>query len=192
MDWKKILKYIYGAGDSSHGNIGVLPEKGKGPSYPPKLQTKMHVDINGKEHDMDEYNSGWVMRTSRVRYELRKHVNEDRKQAVSFRRHLRMNENIENMFKELKCEFPEDFGSYDGLTVDALDFKGNYDEYTDFDETLLFDLEVCYKDQTITIKRYYKEIWEIEDENYIKSEYFREIGKILSIVMKHISKIKLD
>lgn len=105
MDWKKILKRLYGAGDSSHGNIGVLPEKGKGPSYPPKLQTKMHVDINGKEHDMDEYNSGWVMRTSRVRYELRKHVNEDRKQAVSFRRHLRMNKNIENMFEELKKSF---------------------------------------------------------------------------------------
>lgn len=50
-----------------------------------------------------------------------------------------MNKNIKNMFKELKCEFPEDFGSYDGLTVDALDFKGNYDDYTDFDETLLFD-----------------------------------------------------
>lgn len=188
MDWKKILKYIYGAGDSSHGNIGVLPERGKGPAPAPK----QHVDINGKEHNMDEYNSGWVMRTSRVRYESRKHVNEDRKQAVSFRRHLRMNENIKNMFKELKREFPEDFGSYDGLTVDVLDFKGNYDDYTDFDETLLFDLEVCYKDQTITIKRYYKENWEIEDENYIKSEYFREIGKILSIVMKHISKIKLD
>lgn len=104
MDWKKILKRLYGAGDSSHGNIGVLPEKGKGPSYPPKLQTKMHVDINGKEHDMDEYNSGWVMRTSRVRYELRKHVNEDRKQAVSFRRHLRMNENIDDLFGELTKE----------------------------------------------------------------------------------------
>lgn len=101
-----------------------------------------------------------------------------------------INPNMKRMLAELKHEFPEDFGSYDGLTVDALDFKGNYDDYTDFDETLLFDLEVCYKDQTITIKRYYKEIWEIEDENYIKSEYFREIGKILSIVMKHLGRIE--
>ena len=101
-----------------------------------------------------------------------------------------INPNMKRMLAELKREFPEDFGSYDGLTVDALDFKGNYDDYTDFDETLLFDLEVCYKDQTITIKRYYKEIWEIEDENYIKSEYFREIGKILSIVMKHLGRIE--
>lgn len=101
-----------------------------------------------------------------------------------------INPNMKRMLAELKHEFPEDFGSYDGLAVDALDFKGNYDDYTDFDETLLFDLEVCYKDQTITIKRYYKEIWEIEDENYIKSEYFREIGKILSIVMKHLGRIE--
>lgn len=76
MRWKKILKYIYGAGDSNHGNVGILPERGKRPSYPPK----QHVDINEKEHDMDEYNRDWVMRASRAIYELRKHVNEDRKQ----------------------------------------------------------------------------------------------------------------
>ena len=103
-----------------------------------------------------------------------------------------MNENIENMFKELKREFPEDFGSYDGLTVDALDFKGNYDDYTDFDETLLFDLAFTINNKTISIERYYENNWEIEDEDYIKFEDFREIGKILSIVMKHISRIELN
>lgn len=104
MDWKKILKYIYGAGDSSHGNIGVLPERGKGPAPAPK----QHVDINEKEHDMDKYNRDWVIHTSMVIYELRKHVNEDRKlkQALEnwIKESVRMNENIEDMFEELTKE----------------------------------------------------------------------------------------
>lgn len=104
---------------------------------------------------------------------------------------MNRNKNTKSMLAELREEYPIDY-EIENIRVDVVDKNDNYDDYTDFDETLLFDLEVCYKDQTITIKRYYKEIWEIEDENYIKSEYFREIGKILSIVMKHISKIKLD
>ena len=99
-----------------------------------------------------------------------------------------MNENIENMYKELKREFPEDFGSY--LGVDAIDFGGNDDDYIDFDETFLCELVICYKKQSVAIRRYYENDWEIEDQGYIKSEYFREVGKILSIVMKHLSKIE--
>lgn len=64
------------------------------------------------------------------------------------------NKNIKNMFKELKHEFPEDFGSCDGLTVDAIDFTDSY------------------------------------DKTYIDFENFRAIGKILNIVMKHLSKIE--
>ena len=95
-----------------------------------------------------------------------------------------MNENIENMCKELKREFPEDFGSY--LGVDAIDRKDRYDNDEFFDE-----IRIYYKEQTITIERYYANNWVIEDEDYIKFEDFREIGKILSIVMKHISRIEL-
>lgn len=99
-----------------------------------------------------------------------------------------MNENMLNMLKELDSEFPEDFGSY--LGVDAIDFEGNDDDYIDFDETFLCELVICYKKQAIAIRRYYENDWEIEDQGYIKSEYFREVGKILSIVMKHLSKIE--
>lgn len=101
-----------------------------------------------------------------------------------------MNKNIENMFRELKREFSEDFGSYDKLTVDALDFKDNYDDCIDFDETILCELVICYKNQAIVISRYYENNWDIENEDYIKCEYFREIGKILNIVMKHLNKIE--
>ena len=101
-----------------------------------------------------------------------------------------MNKNIKNMFKELKREFPEEFGSYFG--VEAMDYGRNYDNDPDFDETFLCELVICYRRQTVRIRRYSEHDWEIEDENYIKSEYFREIGKILSIVMKHLSKIEFE
>lgn len=103
---------------------------------------------------------------------------------------MKNDKNIKNMFKELKHEFPEDFGLYDGLTVNALDFKGNYDDYTDFDETLLCELVICYKNRAVVISRCYENDWEIADEDYIRCEYFIEIGKILNIAMKHLSKIE--
>lgn len=103
---------------------------------------------------------------------------------------MKNDKNIKNMFKELQHEFPEDFGLCDGLTVEAVDFADHYDDYGAFDETALGEVIICYKDQTIVINRYYGNNWDIENEDYIKCEYFREIGKALSIAMKHLSKIE--
>ena len=104
---------------------------------------------------------------------------------------MKNDKNIKNMFKELQHEFPEDFGSSDRLTVDAIDFTGAYDDYDAFNETLLGEVVIGYRNQVISIGRYYGDDWEIHDETYINFEDFREIGKILNIVMKHLSKIKL-
>lgn len=103
-----------------------------------------------------------------------------------------MNENFLNMFKELNRKYPDDYGLVKGLRIDAVDLKDRYDDDELFDETLLDEVRIYYKQQTITIKRYDRDNWEIEDYDYLKFEYFREVGKILSIVMKHISKIELD
>lgn len=103
-----------------------------------------------------------------------------------------MNENIKNMCKELKREFPSEYGMGNNLFIDAVDRKDRCDDDELFDETLLDEVRIYYKQQTISIERYYENNWEIEDEDYIKFEDFREIGKILSIVMKHISRIELD
>ena len=103
-----------------------------------------------------------------------------------------MNENMLNILKELDREFPDDFGLREGLRIDAIDLKGNYDDDIDFNEELLDKLRIYYKNKTIRIRRYDRDNWEIEDEDYLKFEDFREIGKILSIVMKHISRIELD
>lgn len=101
-----------------------------------------------------------------------------------------MNENFINMYTELNRKYPDIYG-WD-LRIDAIDRKDRYDDDKLFDETILDEVRIYYKQQTISIERYYEDNWEIEDEDYIKFEDFREIGKILSIVMKHISRIELD
>ena len=101
-----------------------------------------------------------------------------------------MNENFINMYTELNRKYPDIYGR--DLRIDAIDRKDRYDDDKLFDETLLDEIRIYYKQQTITIERYYTNNWVIEDEDYIKFEDFREIGKILNIVMKHISRIELD
>lgn len=161
---KKALRCIYGGGGSG-GNIGVLPEKGKGPSYPPKLQT------------------------NRARYELRKHVNEDRKQAVSFRRRLRMNENIDNMFDELRKEFPKNV--YQKLDLIIYDNGGNrYSKDDEFKEELFNELFINYETNVVAIDRCGYSSFDIDTSVLIEQEDLAVIGKVISIVVKHLSKIE--
>ena len=101
-----------------------------------------------------------------------------------------MNENFINMYTELNRKYPDIYGR--DLRIDAIDRKDRYDDDKLFDETILDEIRIYYKQQTITIKRYDRDNWEIEDEDYIKFEDFREVGKILSIVMKHLGRIELD
>lgn len=102
------------------------------------------------------------------------------------------NENMLNMLKELDREFPDDFGLREGLRINAIDLKGKYDDDIDFDEELLDEVRIYYKSKTILIKRYDRDNWEIEDEDYLRFTDFEQVGKILSIVMKHLGRIELD
>ena len=52
--------------------------------------------------------------------------------------------------------------------------------------------ESITKNKTILIKRYDRDNWEIEDEDYFRFSDFEQVGKILSIVMKHLGRIELD
>lgn len=163
---KKALRCIYGGGGSG-GNIGVLPEKGKGPSYPPKLQT------------------------NRARYELRKHVNKDRKQAVSFRRRLRMNENIDNMFDELRKEFSKN--AYQELDLIIYDNNGNeYSEDDEFQEKIFRNLFIDYETNVVDIRRNKYSLFDIQTDILIEQEDLAVIGKVISIVVKHLSKIEFE
>ena len=102
-----------------------------------------------------------------------------------------MNENFLNMFKELNRKYPDDYGLVKGLRIDARDLKDRYDDDELFDETMLDELKIYYLDNTIVIKRYDRDDWEIEDEDYLRFVDFEKIGKILSIVMKHLGRIEL-
>ena len=102
-----------------------------------------------------------------------------------------MNENIKNMCKELKREFPSEYGITKDLSIDAVDLTDCYDDDDNFDETLLDELKIYYKDNTIVIERYDRDNWTIEDEDYLRFVDFEKIGKILSIVMKHLGRIEL-
>lgn len=101
-----------------------------------------------------------------------------------------MNENLINMYTELNRKYPDVYGR--DLRIDAIDLKDRYDDDIDFDEELLDELRIYYKNKTILIKRYDKDNWEIEDEDYFRFSDFEQVGKILSIVMKHLGRIELD
>lgn len=88
-----------------------------------------------------------------------------------------MNENMLNMLKELDSEFPDDYGLREGLRIDAIDLKDNYDDDIDFDEELLDELRIYYKNKTILIKRYDRDNWEIEDEDYLGFTDFKKLEK---------------
>lgn len=100
-----------------------------------------------------------------------------------------MNENFINMYTELNRKYPDIYGR--DLRIDAIDRKDRYDDDIDFDEELLDELRIYYKNKTILIKRYDRDNWEIEDEDYLRFSDFEKIGKILSIVMKHLGRIEL-
>lgn len=103
---------------------------------------------------------------------------------------IQMNENIKNMVEELKEKYPDDYGHFEGLTIDAIDRKDCDDTDDKFNEKILRELKICYKGKIIVLEKYYNDDWEIRDKHFLKTKEFREIVEILSIVMKHLSKIE--
>ena len=99
-----------------------------------------------------------------------------------------MNENFINMYTELNRKYPDIYGR--DLRIDAIDRKDRCDDDELFDETILDELKICYKGKIIVLEKYYNDDWEIRDKHFLKTKEFREIVEILSIVMKHLSKIE--
>ena len=106
-----------------------------------------------------------------------------------------MNTNIETMIKELKNAFPDNWGDISqGLEVTVTDrAKSVFGEFA-FDETILDSIEVVYKGREFEIC--------ISDDGssdqfdfegiYIEVDIIENIGKIISIVGKHLNKIELN
>lgn len=126
-------------------------------------EPKTYVDINGKEHDMEEYNRDWVIREKRVERELRR----PRVKPVTFGDELR------EITKESQKEKNDDF--------DKMMDKAREEAERLFD-ILKKEIVKYAKKGNVAYSIYYDELNEIIEENdigvnnpaYLKM-FFREI-----------------
>lgn len=102
-----------------------------------------------------------------------------------------MNENIDNMFDELRNEFPKSI--YQKLKLVIYDVDGNsYLEYDEFEEKLFSNLYINYGIDSIGISRDENNLFDIDTDVYMDQENLAIIGKAISIATKHLSKIEFE
>ena len=102
-----------------------------------------------------------------------------------------MNENIDNMFDELRNEFPKSI--YQKLKLVIYDVDGNsYLEYDEFEEKLFSNLYINYGIDAIEISRDENNLFDIDTDVYMDQENLAIIGKAISIVTKHLCKIEFE
>ena len=100
-----------------------------------------------------------------------------------------MSENIDNIFEELKKEFPKNV--YQELDLRIYDNDGNgYFTDEEFQEKTFSNMFINYKTSAIEISRDFKNnLFDIDTDRLIEQEDLAVIGKVISIVVKHLSKI---
>ena len=102
-----------------------------------------------------------------------------------------MNENIDNMFDELRNEFPKSI--YQKLKLVIYDVDGNsYLEYDEFEEKLFSNLYINYGIDANGISRDENNLFDIDTDVYMDQENLAIIGKAISIVTKHLCKIEFE
>ncbi len=101
-----------------------------------------------------------------------------------------MNENIDNIFEELKKEFPKSV--YQELDLIIYDCRKN-DYFLDdeeFQEKKFRNLFINYKTSMVEISSDKYNVFDIHTSILIEQEELAVIGKVISIVVKHLSKIE--
>lgn len=102
-----------------------------------------------------------------------------------------MNENIDNMFDELRKEFPKK--AYQELDLIIYDNDGNkYSEDDEFQEKIFRNLFISYETNVVDIRRNKYSLFDINTDIFIEQEDLAVIGKVISIVVKHLSKIEFE
>ncbi|QIG36172.1 hypothetical protein IBB3154_0681 [Ligilactobacillus salivarius] len=102
-----------------------------------------------------------------------------------------MNENIEAMIAELKREFPEDV--YQELDLRIYDCNGkDYFIDDEFQEKIFRNLFINYETDVVDIRRNKYSLFDINTDILIEQEDLAVIGKAISIVVKHLSKIEFE
>ena len=101
-----------------------------------------------------------------------------------------MNTNIENMVKELKENYPENWGiGKAGLDIDAFDLDEQYfKESNNFEEKYLQGICIYYKEISVDIYRKYVDSndYKIEVSDFIN----KDILNIIDIVFNRLKKIE--
>lgn len=102
-----------------------------------------------------------------------------------------MNENIDNMFEDLKKEFPKNVCQKFVLRI--YDNNGNeYFEDYEFKEELFSNLFINYRDNALEIIKDQYNVFDINTDMLIEKEDLATITKAMSIVAKHLSKIEFE
>lgn len=100
-----------------------------------------------------------------------------------------MNTNIDNIFKDLKKELSENV--YQELDLIIYDNDGNeYSEDDEFQEKIFRNLFINYEMDVVDIRRNKYSLFDIQTDILIEQEDLAVIGKVISIVVKHLSKIE--
>lgn len=101
------------------------------------------------------------------------------------------NENIDNMFDELRNEFPKSI--YQKLKLAIYDNDRNrYSKDDEFKEELFNKLFINYETNIVVIDRYGYSSFDIDTTILIEQEDLAVIGKVISIVFKHLGKIEFE
>ena len=102
-----------------------------------------------------------------------------------------INPNIKRMLAELKQELPENVHQRLDLTI--YDINGNeYSEGNGFQEKIFRNMFINYVTDIVSIRRNTYSLFDINTDILIEQEDLAAIGKVLSIAVKHLSKIEFE
>lgn len=102
-----------------------------------------------------------------------------------------MSENIDNIFEELKKEFPKNV--YQELDLRIYDNNGkDYSIDDEFQEKLFNTIYISCGTNLVEIYKDKYNTFYIHTSVYIEQKDLAVIGKVISIVVKHLSKIEFE
>lgn len=102
-----------------------------------------------------------------------------------------VNPNIKRMLAELKQELPENV--YQILHLAIYDINGNeYSEDNGFQEKMFRNMFINYETDIVSIRRNTYSLFDISTDILIEQEDVAAIGKVISIAVKHLSKIEFE
>lgn len=102
-----------------------------------------------------------------------------------------MNENIETMLEELRKEFPKKVYQELDLIIYDND-KNSYFTDDEFQEKIFRNMFINYETSAVEIRRNKYSTFDINTDILIEQEDLAVIGKVISIAVKHLSKIEFE